>query len=545
MRRLCISCAALLIAAVAVTAAQTPAPGTPRLFVLVVVDQMRASYVERFAADWSQGLNRIVTTGARFTNARYPFLTTVTCAGHATIGTGAFPARHGLIANTWFDRASRQVIACADDPSAKPIGYGGQIDGAKSAHRLLVPTLGDELRRQRGSRVVTMSLKARSAIMLAGHGGEAVTWLNDALDGFETSSAFATAPVPAVQAFIRDNPIDLDHGRTWDRLLPLARYTGPDDAEGEVAPRGWTRTFPHELRSERGRPDSQYFTQWERSPFADAYLGRMATSLARAFDLGRRDAIDLLAVSFSTTDLVGHQFGPRSHEVQDVLAHLDVTLGRLLEDLDGLVGRDRYVLALTADHGVSEIPVQVQPPGESGRLSSARLSEVIERVAQAASGPGRYVARVSGNDVYFEAGMYDKLAASPAAIGAVVKALDDQPGISRVFRREELTSTPSEPDDLWRAAALTYVPGLSGEILIAPAENWLIAGSAAPAANHGTANAYDQHVPLILYGAGIRQGTYGEPATPADIAPTLAHIAGMTLSRAQGRVLREALAPVP
>jgi predicted AlkP superfamily pyrophosphatase or phosphodiesterase len=338
--------------------------------------------------------------------------------------------------------------------------------------------------------------------------------------------------------------LNADHGRTWQRLLPAERYGYPDDSAGEMPPRGWTRTFPHVLSGASGRPDDQFHAQWEMSPLSDAYLGRLGSALVESLSLGTRTVPDLLGISFSATDLAGHRFGPRSQEVQDVIAHLDQTIGRLLEDLDRLVGRGRYVVALTADHGVSEIPGSPESSG-GGRLSATQLTEIVERVAQAAAGPGRYVARISTNDIYFEPGMYEKLADSPSAIAAVVRALEEQPGILRVFRREQLTATAdTSGDDLLRAAQLTHVPGRSGEMLLAPAAGWLTAGTTA-AASHGTPHPYDQQVPLILAGYGIRAGTFTSPATPADIAPTLAQLAGVNLPQAQGRVLREALTAGP
>jgi predicted AlkP superfamily pyrophosphatase or phosphodiesterase len=157
-----------------------------------------------------------------------------------------------------------------------------------------------------------------------------------------------------VTSLLAANPIDADFGKTWNRLLPADRYATSDDGEGETPTRGWTSTFPHVLNGDNDKtPDRDFRAQWARSPFADAYVGRFAAGLVESLQLGSDDQTDFLGISFSTPDLVGHAFGPRSQEVQDIYAHLDVTIGTLLARLDALVGRERYVVALTADQGVS------------------------------------------------------------------------------------------------------------------------------------------------------------------------------------------------
>ena len=534
----------LALALTSVPSAQRSAApqAPPRLLVIVVVDQMRADYVTRFRSDWTSGLKRLLSEGAYFSSAAYPYLTTVTCAGHATIATGAFPRLHGVFQNVWYDRRTRQLAACADDADAGAIGYGPKAQGGSSARSLLMPTLADELRARRPAQVVTLSLKARSAVMLAGHGGEAVTWLS--LNGWETSSAYARRPVPAVKAFIDANPIDRDYGKIWTPLLPSSRYQGPDDAVGEAPPEGWTRTFPHALTG-GGRGGAQFRAQWQESPFADAYLGRMAAALVETMKLGSDDVTDVLGISFSSPDNVGHAFGPASHEVQDVFARLDQTLGRLLGRLDALVGRDRYVVAFTADHGVGEVTEQRQQAGrDGGRLSSIHLADVAERAARGVLGPGEYVAVVNENDLYFEPGVYEKLGAAPDGLSTVVNALEKEAGVLRVFRQEQLAGRYEASDRSLRAAALSYVPGRSGDLVLAPRPGWVVSSSAT-AADHGTANRYDQEVPLMLMGRGVRHGEYTEEATPADIAPTLAALAGVTLPRAEGRVLWSALTVAP
>jgi predicted AlkP superfamily pyrophosphatase or phosphodiesterase len=514
--------------------------------VLIVVDQMRADYVERFRGDWTAGLKRLTTDGAWFSNAAFPYLGTYTCPGHATVSTGAFPHLHGIMQNTWWDRGTRRTIACTDDQTTTTLLYPSGTEPGASASRLLLQTFADQLRAQRpGARVATVALKARSAIMLAGHGGDAVTWMDENYEHWQTSTAFTPQRVPAVEALLAANPVDADFGRTWNRRLPAERYTTADDGEGETAPRGWTAVFPHVLNGDNDKtPDRDFRGQWARSPFADAYVGRFAAAVADSLQFGRDDSTDFLGISFSTPDLVGHAFGPGSQEVQDIYAHLDGTIGALLDGFDALIGRDRYVVALTADHGVSLLPEKsAMTSPDAGRVSTARIAEQLERAAQAAAaGPGAFIARVNGSDVYFTDGALERLTKRPGAFNAVVAALESQPGIARVFRPEQLRDGANSSDALLRAAALSYVPRASGDLVFALKPGWV---SIASGTTHGTANIDDQRVPVILMGPGIRPGEYREPATPADIAPTLASLAGINLARVEGRPLDAALSSKP
>jgi arylsulfatase A-like enzyme len=378
--------------------------------------------------------------------------------------------------------------------------------------------------------------------MLAGHGGDAVTWLSAALDGWQTSSAFSRTPIPAVQQFVDTASIAADYGQSWKPLLPADRYLDPDEGEGEAPPAGWKQAFPHVLSGEGDKPDMVFLNQWQHSPFADAYLGRFAAALVEAMALGARDGTDVLGISFSSPDFVGHAFGPRSREVQDIYARLDQTLGTLFERLDTLVGRNRYLVAFTSDHGVAVRPEERGRPGpEGGRLNLPMVRDAIDRVAQAAAGPGKYLVRGSAatNDLYFEPGMYDRLRTRPGALGSVIDRLQEEPGIAGVFRSEQLSAATSAPDALLRAAALSYVPERSGELVLALAPGWMYAPGGT---SHGTANAYDQQVPMFFMGEGIRAGEYPEAATPADIAPTLAALSGIAMPQAEGRVLHSALA---
>ena len=508
-----------------------------------MVDQMRADAVDRFKGDWSAGLKRLVTQGAWFRRAAYPYLTTVTCAGHATVSSGTFPHTHGVFQNAWWDRDAHRVMTCTEDPNTKDIGYNTQVIGGDSGYRMLVPSFADEMRSQRSARVVTLALKDRSAVMLAGHHADATTWLANTLDGWETSPALTGQSSAAVKAFSEANPLDADYGKVWSRLMPESKYQGPDDGLAEAPPTGWTATFPHVLRSASGKPDREFRSQWETSPYADAYVGRFAAALVESLQLGKHSGIDVLGISFSSPDLVGHAFGPRSQEVQDMYAHLDRTIGTLLDRLDELVGRDEYVVGLSSDHGVTPIPEQLVKAGEdAGRINIASMIEAVEERTRAALGPGKYVPVMSGNDLYFEPGVYEDLRAKPGALDAVVAALASRPGVARVFRGEQLRDAANAADPLLRAAALSYYPGRSGDLIVAPKPGWMFSGRGT---THGSASADDQRVPLVFMGRGIKPGEYSEAATPADLAPTLAAMCGITMSHAEGHVLLEALTFAP
>jgi predicted AlkP superfamily pyrophosphatase or phosphodiesterase len=544
---------ALGLALTAILAGAPPAavaePAAPRLYVIVSVDQMRADYLERYGHMWTKGLRRLVDGGASFTQSTYAYMNTVTCAGHATIGTGTNPATHGMVLNQWFDRESQRLAPCTDDPGAPLLPVvGPAADGTagNSGRRLLVPTFADELRAQSGvaPRIVSLSLKPRSAIAMAGHRGDLVLWF-DAAHGWTTSRAFSDVVPAWLVAHAGGHSPDADYGKAWTRLLPESRYLWDDNAVGEGTPNGWARTFPHELTSKSGVADREFRAKWEDTPLADAALTGLAKAALDQLQLGK-DASrrDVLAVSYSVLDHVGHAFGPRSHEVQDVLARLDVTIGDLIDHLDRTVGRERYVLAFTGDHGVSPIPEQMSTFGiDAGRVVTAQLREQVDQALTPFFGPGPHLAALAYTDIYFVAGRYEAMLANPPAMRAAIAALESVPGVAKIYRGDHIRTGQFSPDD-WvaRAIAAGYHPARSGDLLLVPRAYWITSGAIA---THGTAYHYDSRVPLIFYGASVKAGRYPAPSSPADIAPTFAHLAGVTLPRPDGRVLHEAfVAPV-
>jgi predicted AlkP superfamily pyrophosphatase or phosphodiesterase len=528
----------------------SPAPTRPKLVVLLVVDQMRADYVDKFLPQWTGGLKRLVEEGAWFRDAAYPYAATETCVGHATISTGAFPPTHGMVANAWWDRKQQKMLTCtADpDPSVKNIGYAGAIPkGADTAWRMAIPSFAQELKFQTNgaTRIVSFSLKARAAITMGGHKADAVTWFDGG--AWVTSTPYGIQPFIEEQA--KSHPAKADFGKTWALSLPESAYWYGENSPGAVPPEGWGLTFPHPLRGKTGvgEPDSAFYDQWASSPYADTALTELAQKAIDALNLGRSTGTDFLAVSYSSVDLVGHEFGPRSREIQDVLIRLDQDLANLFAHLDQKVGRGNYVVALTADHGVVPIPEDMQQTGaDAGILHLSEVQERIEIALESLNYPKPAVARINGSDIYFAPDVYKKLQADANAMSYVLVAIRTAPGVAAVYRAEELRDRPATQSPTLRAFANSYFPGRSGDLFILPKPYWLLDGTPlgkprSYGTGHGVPYNYDQHVPVLLMGFGIQPGQYFQPVTPADIAPTFAALCGITLASRDGHVLAEAL----
>jgi predicted AlkP superfamily pyrophosphatase or phosphodiesterase len=527
------------------------APPRPKLVVMIVVDQMRGDYVDKFRAEWTRGLKRLVEEGAWFRNAAYPYAATETCVGHATISTGAFPATHGMVANAWWDRESQTMATCTSDPQVTNLAYAGlTVKGGDSASRMLMPAFAEALKFQTGgsTRVVTFSLKARAAITMAGHKADAATWFEPGAGAWETSSAYGRAPF--VEAYARAHPAKEDYGKSWALSLPDNRYLYDQAAIGAVPPRGWQLGFPHALGGapSDSQPDRAYYEQWQSSPYADTALTKLAETAVDALSLGRSSGTDYLGVSYSSPDYVGHAFGPHSWEIQDLLVRLDRDLGELFAHLDEKVGRGNYVVALSADHGVLPVPEDLARTGvDSGVLHLPEVQARMEKALQSFNYPKPAVARITGSDIYFAPGVYTRLNSDSEALAAVIAAIKSVPGVEGVYRAEELADRPPTRSPLRDAMATSYFAGRSGDLFLVPRAYWLMDGTPAGkprsyGTGHGTPWNYDQHVPVLLLGFGIKPGQYFDSITPADIAPTLAALCGVTLASRDGHVLGQALA---
>ena len=528
---------------------------SPKLVVMIVVDQMRADYVEKFRYQWSGGLKRLVEQGAWFRAAAYPYAGTETCVGHATISTGAFPLSHGMVGNTWWDQAAQNLVTCTADPAAKNTAYAdGSTKGGDSAWRMMLPSYAEELKFQSGraTRVVTFSLKARAAITLAGHKADAVTWFDTGTGAWVTSSVYGA--LPFVDDFARKNPVRGDYGKSWSLSLPKSAYRYDEKAVGAATIEGWAAEFPHPLtgRAAGTGADAVFYEQWATSPFADTYLTEFAVAAVDALGLGRGGGTDYLGLSYSSPDHVGHTFGPRSWEIQDILVRLDHDLDELFRNLDAKVGKGNYVVALSADHGVAPVPADMARTGfDAGVLRLADLKDRIEKALEPFGYPQPGVARIVGNELYFSPGVYERLKQDSQAWKALREATLSMPGVRAFYSAEELARGDRTVSETRTAAELGYFAGRSGDLFVLQRPYWLTDSSAKPSkqtsgTGHGTPYYYDQRVPVLLWGFGIEPGEYFAPVTPADIAPTLAALTGVTLATHEGRVLREALEkPLP
>ena len=385
--------------------------------------------------------------------------------------------------------------------------------------------------------MVSIGLKARSAISLGGHGGRNATivWEEDS-GTWATSSAFASSPWPEVNAFVRTHPASAARGSIWQRQLPPAAYRYDDRAPGE--PVG-DAVFPHTID---GPSAASFVALWDASPLSDAYVGDMARALVTSMKLGQGEATDLLTMSFAALDYVGHTYGPRSHEVQDTLARLDATLGRLFSALDQAVGAGRYSIALTSDHGVALLPEQAADitgtPG--GRVNLTAIGRAADAALGAQFGRRPYVASVSGTYIYFLPGVLERVRAAPAAMAAVEAGVRSIGGVDRVFWAQELAAKTPTDDAVLTSMRRSYFPGRSGDLAFLPRPNWVVASAGT---THGSAQPSDQQVPVIFSGFGIKPGRYTTAASPVDVAPTLAALMHVSMPRADGHVLRDAVGP--
>jgi predicted AlkP superfamily pyrophosphatase or phosphodiesterase len=542
----------LLIGSVPASRAQTTGAAA-RLVVVISIDQFRPDYLQRFRPYFGPGgFNLLLTRGATFTEARYQHGVTQTCPGHAVILTGSYPNVNGIVANSWFNLAQRREEYCAADTSAQLVGGNGE---GRSPRNLVDSTVGDRLKRRTAgrSRIVTIAGKDRSAILLGGHLGDAAYWSEDTL--MVTSSYYMKVLPGWVQRFNALGLVTRYRGRTWNRLLPASAYrlAGRDDVAGEENPGGMGRSFPHRL-STGSSSIGNFITGFQTSPFENEVLVRFAIEAVQQEQLGQDDDPDLLGISFSANDLVGHAYGPDSHEMMDVTLRTDRDLERLFGFLDREIGMERVLVVLTSDHGVAPLPEVARARNKTvraARIDPAVIAAAAERALRTRYGEPRGPSWMTRPRWIMYRGwpwlylnlpeLAERGVEVDEAARVAQQAIREVPGVARVLTQAELRRREGTPAP--SGAELAFYPERSGQLYyeLAP---YLVVEQGGDGTNHGSPWTYDSNVPVLWLGPGIAPGTYRDPITMADLAPTLSALLGIDPpAGSQGRVLREMLSP--
>lgn len=485
------------------------APKKPKLVVAIVIDQFRYDYLTRYRADYHGGFDLLLTKGAVFTNARYQHFPTVTGIGHSIFLSGAMPALSGIVANSWYDREAGQQVTCVSDPQTTLVGGSG---AGSSPRRMLVDTVGDELKiaDDSQSRVIGISLKDRAAILPAGHMANAAYWF-DPKSGNFVSSTYYFAEAPAwVKEANAERAADRYAGQTW---------------------------MGHQMP----QPGPLY-SAIEATPYGNELVEAFAERALAGEQLGGRDVTDLLTVSFSSNDYVGHAYGPDSPEARAISEATDKLLGKFFGALDRAVGLGNVLVVLTADHGVAPVPeVNTARHMPGGRMPEGIVAKTVQEALTGKYGKFDWITATLESVVYLN---HELIAVRKLDLAEVertaAEALREVPHIFRVYTGAQLASGQALEDPLGRMAMNGYNPRRGADLEVLTDPYWIFGGAGT---THGLPFGYDTHVPVIFLGPGIRAGEYDNNVAPNDIAPTLATILRVeTPSGSFGRVLVEMFA---
>ena len=491
----------------------------PKLIVVVVVDQMRADYLDRFSAYETGGLHFFHARGANFVNANYEHMPTETCLGHSVVLSGRNPARTGIVANEWYDRQSGRMTYCMEDVDSPIIGAKG---AAVSPKNLIGENFSDWLQASYpGARVVSVSLKDRAAITMAGHHPQAVLWYSHETGNFVTSRYYGNQLAGWAQGFNSSHLANSYAGKQW---APVLASDSPAYHTNEVAGK-----FPHGMPKEPGRLLNEAVYG---SPFGDELLEALTEEAVKANHLGENPsgAPDLLAIGFSSNDAVGHAYGPDSPEIADEQIRLDRTLGRFMDVLNKRLGAENILWALSADHGAEPTPeaeVELRGNKAARRLPFSEAMQSIQSQLNAIfeiTGEMRWFAGQTDTMLYFDRAELARhnisLAAASQALAAQVKNV---PGIDGFYDVTHLDSVQGWIGPLLRNSVF---PARSGDVYYLPSQ-WTLFSTQPKGTSHGDPWPYDTHVPLVLAGWHIAAKRIEDNVHVADLAPTLAELTGV------------------
>jgi len=514
----------------------------PKLVVGIVIDQMRWDYMyryyDRYAANG--GIKRLLGNGFSCSNTLIPYMPAITACGHTSIYTGSVPAIHGITGNDWWDYDLGGVTYCTGDENVETTGSKTNA-GHMSPHNLLVTTIGDELHLATNfrSKVIGIALKDRAAILPAGHSANGAYWYDEA-NGNWITSTYYMKELPAWVKDINDKKLP-DHyfEQDWNTLYPLDSYvqSTPDEEPYEYRPFGKdAKGFPYNLKQFIGKN----YGLLHVTPYGNTLTLDMAKAAVNGEQMGADSITDLLAISLSTPDYIGHTFGPNSVEAEDDFLRLDKDLGNFLDFLDDKVGKGQYLVFLTADHGAAHVPFFLrQHKIPSGNADSKMLADSLNAVLLRVFKTAKLITGVINYQVFVDRDAIKKAGLNRDQVNnEIIDYLGDQVSVYRAFALNKLSETTLN-ETIKKSAANGYYPPRSGDVQIIFKPQW-IDGFANGGTTHGTWNPYDAHIPLVWYGWTISAGATDREIYMTDIAPTIAALLHIQMpSGSVGHVIQE------
>jgi predicted AlkP superfamily pyrophosphatase or phosphodiesterase len=513
----------------------------PRLVLVIAVDQMRADYLTRFSPLYTGGFQWLQQHGAQFSEARYHHANTETGPGHSVILTGRHGSHSGIVANSWFDRYLKTDMNVVDDPTQTALDSQGR---AASPANLIGFTLGDVLKKESpASKVVSISVKDRAAVLMGGHRADAAYWY-DTKNGKFVSSTYYMSRLPSWLQAMNTSPYpDQYAGKSWERLKEESLYTkyaGPDAVDGEYD--RVKTTFPHAIEGKPGDP--KFYDEFRRVPFLDEMTLHVALEAMKEHDLGSDDATDIFAVGFSATDIIGHTYGPDSQEIMDQMLRLDQYLQTLFKAVDQRAGLDDTIVVLTADHGVLPLVEILKTRGvDARRVPPAELQTAVTKALTQKFTDATGLVEYYTPHFYLRADEIQKRGLKRKDVeSTVVQAVRGTGLAAAVYTQSDLLGEPPASDPFFALVRNSFFAPRSPDVIVVLKE-YIYMDDYVGGTGHGTIYDYDRHVPLVFAGPSIRAGSYKQPCGPEDIAPSLANLLKLTFPKEEDtRVLTEAIA---
>ncbi len=494
----------------------------PKLVIGIVIDQMRQDYIYRY---WNKfgngGFKKLINEGYFYKNAHYNYVPTFTGPGHASIYTGTSPATHGIIANDWYDKETNAMVYCTDDKDAKTIGSESKA-GLMSPKKLLTTTIGDELKinTNQQSKVFAVSLKDRSSILPAGHSANGAFWFDGTVGKFITSSHYMNQ----LPAWLNDfNNLQLAKKyltQGWNTLYPLNTYMESiaDNNNYEQAPnKKDTAIFPYMYKAQL---DKNNFEILKATPFGNTITKDIALACLKAEQLGKGNQTDMLCISFSSTDYVGHSYGPRSVEIEDVYLRLDKDLEELINVINSTIGKDNVVIFLTADHGACDVPAHLKDlkiPG--GYIKEDELTKTIKTFCFNQFGDS-LVSEMVNQQLFLDEAKMQNLKLNKFSVEhTLANFMLSVKGVAEAYPSEALKYEQYTEGSFKSLIQKGYNHVRSGNVAFSYNPAWMEYHT--KGTTHGASYSYDTHVPLIFYGMNIKQGSTVNKVNIVDIAPTI------------------------